>query len=154
MSTRTAEQINQIIVHCSDSEFGSAEIIDAWHRERGWDGIGYHFVICNGVKRSGVSYETEWDGRLQRGRSELTVGAHCKGHNAHSIGICLIGVRKFTGRQILLLDTVLGDLCRKYNISADSVLGHCELNPDKTCPNLPMPWVRSLVRNNLGRVAA
>ena len=38
-----------IIVHHSDSDYGSAAIIDKWHRERGFDELGYHFVIGNGT---------------------------------------------------------------------------------------------------------
>lgn len=74
-------RIDEIIVHCSATPRGrdvKATDIDRWHRERGWKGIGYHYVV-------------ELDGRIETGRNEKEIGAHCKGHNAHSIGICYIG---------------------------------------------------------------
>ena len=43
-------EIKKVIIHCSDSDFGTASVIDGWHKERGWDGIGYHYVITNGVQ--------------------------------------------------------------------------------------------------------
>lgn len=52
--------------------------IHQWHLERGWSGIGYHFVI-------------EKDGTLRSGRPLNTVGAHCRGYNSKSIGICMVG---------------------------------------------------------------
>ena len=69
--------INLIIVHCSATPEGrdvSVADIDRWHRERGFDGIGYHYVVYI-------------DGSVHEGRPLNKVGAHCKGHNAHSIGI-------------------------------------------------------------------
>lgn len=73
--------INEIIIHCTATPAGrdvSASDIDKWHRQRGFDCIGYHYVI-------------RLDGSLQVGRPLDKVGAHCKGHNAHSIGIVYVG---------------------------------------------------------------
>lgn len=73
--------INLIIVHCSATPEGrnvAVADIDRWHRERGFDGIGYHYVVYI-------------DGSVHEGRPLEKVGAHCKGHNAHSIGICYVG---------------------------------------------------------------
>lgn len=53
--------------------------IKRWHtEERGWSDIGYHWVV-------------ELDGSLHAGRPEEISGAHCKGHNSSSIGICYVG---------------------------------------------------------------
>lgn len=74
-------RIDEIIIHCSATPYGKdfhASDIDSWHRERGFKCIGYHYVIT-------------LDGQIELGRSESVVGAHCYGHNAHSIGICYIG---------------------------------------------------------------
>ena len=38
-------KLTNIIIHCSDSDFGDAQTIDLWHKQRGWKGIGYHYVI-------------------------------------------------------------------------------------------------------------
>lgn len=74
-------EIDEIIIHCTATPAGrdvSASDIDKWHRQRGFDCIGYHYVI-------------RLDGSLQVGRPLDKVGAHCKGHNAHSIGIVYVG---------------------------------------------------------------
>lgn len=74
-------QINKIIIHCSATQEGkeiSAATIDKWHKKRGWRGIGYHYVI-------GL------DGMIEYGRPITETGAHVKGHNKGSIGICYIG---------------------------------------------------------------
>ncbi len=90
--------IDSIIVHCSDSACGDREVIDKWHRERGWNEIGYHFVITNGHLVSGSKYNPDHDGDIQVGRPVGKIGSHCKGHNANSIGICLIGKHHFTAK--------------------------------------------------------
>lgn len=73
--------INEIIVHCSATKEGQdwhAKDIDKWHRDKGYDGIGYHFVI-------------DLDGKIEQGRVLSRVGAHCLRHNQFSIGICYVG---------------------------------------------------------------
>ena len=75
-------KITEIIIHCSATTEGkdfTVEDIDRWHRQRGFNGIGYHFVIYR-------------DGSIHAGRSKRQIGAHCKGHNTISLGICYIGV--------------------------------------------------------------
>ena len=74
-------KITEIIVHCSATPEGqnfTAEDIDRWHKQKGWQGIGYHYVIY-------------LDGSVHKGRNEEVIGAHCLGHNAYSIGVCYIG---------------------------------------------------------------
>ncbi len=74
-------KINKIIIHCSatpPSMDVDANTVDEWHKQRGWSGIGYHFFI----KR---------DGQIQLGRPLEKSGAHTKGHNKNSIGICYAG---------------------------------------------------------------
>ena len=73
--------IDTIIVHCSATPEGkpfTVADIDRWHRQRGFDCIGYHYVIY-------------LDGTLHAGRPIQQIGAHCQGHNARSIGVCYIG---------------------------------------------------------------
>ena len=74
--------ISLIIIQCSATPEGrdfTVEDIDRWHRQRGWkNGIGYHYVVYR-------------DGTVHKGRPDKMVGAHCKNHNAHSLGICYIG---------------------------------------------------------------
>ena len=75
-------QINKIIVHCSATREGQdipVETIKKWHIEgRGWSDIGYHFYI-------------DINGKIQKGRDIAKIGAHCKGQNRNSIGLCYCG---------------------------------------------------------------
>ena len=74
-------EINKVVIHCSATKPSMdicAEEIRQWHKERGWNDIGYHDVIRR-------------DGTLEKGRDISIAGAHAKGHNFSSIGVCLIG---------------------------------------------------------------
>ncbi|MBU2708892.1 N-acetylmuramoyl-L-alanine amidase [Zooshikella marina] len=115
--------IEYLVVHCSDSPNSknySAKDIHQWHLQRKWAGIGYHKVI----KR---------DGSIENGRPEYWVGAHVKGYNSRSLGVCLIGRDSFTKKQFETLEIVLTDWKCKYPNA--TVCGHKDLNPQKTCPN-------------------
>ncbi len=128
-------EIDKIIVHCSASEFGSARLIDRWHRERGWRMIGYHYVILNGYRRKGV-YSEDDDGLIEPGRPLEEVGAHCRGYNKTSIGICLIGDRLFSEKQLFYaLPELVRELMERFSLRLEDVYGHREFNRSKTCPN-------------------
>lgn len=115
---------NKIVIHCSDSPHrgDTAEDIHLWHKQRGWDGIGYHYVI-------------DEYGTLETGRPEYWVPAHARGHNENSLAICLIGVDRFTDEQFTTLNKLLKSLMFKYKIRLKNVVGHCDLDSNKTCPN-------------------
>ena len=73
--------INEIIVHCSATfpdQVVTVADITRWHRQLGWKTIGYHFLVT-------------LTGEVQTGRPIEEQGAHCTGHNAHSIGVCYAG---------------------------------------------------------------
>jgi len=73
--------VNEIIVHCSATREGQQVTVDTirdWHLAKGWNDIGYHFYI-------------DLDGTINKGRNIDKIGAHCKGHNRNSIGICYCG---------------------------------------------------------------
>ena len=74
--------ISRIMLHCSATVEGkdySVDTIRKWHVDgRGWSDIGYHYVI-------------QLDGTISQGRPITRAGAHTKGHNKDSIGICYIG---------------------------------------------------------------
>lgn len=81
--------INEIIVHCTATPEGKDYTVDditRWHKERGFKTIGYHYVVYR-------------DGSVHEGRPLAEVGAHCKGHNAHSIGVCYVGGLTADGRK-------------------------------------------------------
>jgi len=134
-------RIDKVIMHCSDSEWGSAEAIRGWHLERGWSDIGYHFVICNGIRHSDGVYSPNWDGVVEPGRPLWRVGAHCKGDNESSVGVCLVGVNDFTEDQFrasfILLNWIFEEVGENL-----LVFGHNEMQSGKqqgkTCPNFDM----------------
>ena len=129
--------IKRVIVHCSDSGDVSAAKIDGWHRKRKspFACIGYHYVIRR-------------DGRIEEGRPLERVGAHCKGKNTHSVGVCLAGtmdVRKawgepvgFSSDQFDRLGDLVKALCRKVqeagSVGPLAVYGHRDFNRRKSCP--------------------
>lgn len=76
LTTRTAT--TRIFLHHAAATTCGVETIHTWHKNQGWSGIGYHFVVRK-------------DGTIERGRPEDKVGAHVSGHNSDSIGICFEG---------------------------------------------------------------
>lgn len=81
MSVINEDSIEYIAIHCSATEAGkdfTAEDINRWHKDRGWSEIGYHFVV-------------RLDGHIEIGRDLDSPGAHVKGFNKHSWGVCYIG---------------------------------------------------------------
>lgn len=142
-------QIKRLVIHCSDSEFGTADLIKRWHKERGWKDIGYNLVVLNALPESGKMVP-ENDGRIEVGRglnfdsviSTDEVGAHSLGYNQSSIGVCLIGKQHFSERQMDSLLTVV-KLWRAI-IPDIIVCGHRDLDLRKTCPNFDVSaWLKS-----------
>ena len=87
--TQFMRKIDLIIIHCSATPEGKdfrAADIDRWHRQQGFKSIGYHFVVYR-------------DGSVHAGRPIDQQGAHCKGRNATSIGVCYIGGLDADGKR-------------------------------------------------------
>ncbi|MBD3611111.1 MAG: N-acetylmuramoyl-L-alanine amidase [Hydrogenovibrio crunogenus] len=126
-----------IVIHCSDSEFGDALMIDRWHKKRGWSAIGYQFVITNGKAGSKLPYLRAIDGQIQTGRPIDKTGAHAEDYNSDYIGICLIGVKDFTTYQMAALQLLIKDLMQTFDIEPENIIGHyqCTTANSKTCPN-------------------
>lgn len=73
--------ITEIIIHCTATPEGravSVEDVDRWHKAQGWRCIGYHYLV--GLR-----------GEVWQGRPLSEAGAHCRNHNAFSIGVCYVG---------------------------------------------------------------
>lgn len=139
-------QIDKIIVHCAatrpewmsgQSVTAKRDEIDRWHRGNGWAGIGYHFLI-------------DRDGAVAEGRSIARAGAHVKGQNKTSIGICLVGghgaakddefTDHFTAAQDKALRKLISRLRRDFP-SIRSVSGHNQW-ANKGCPGFYVPiWL-------------
>lgn len=124
--------IKRIIIHCSatppDMDIGVKEIRD-WHvKGNGWKDIGYHYVI-------------RLNGEIESGRSIDQVGAHTKGHNSDSIGICYIGGlnknNKPKDTMYKCQEDSMRELIFSLRVVADEELtihGHNEFS-DKACPS-------------------
>lgn len=134
--------IRRIILHCSDSVFGDAEKIKGWHQARGWTTIGYHYVVLNGRRKPGT-YEKTDDGLIEAGRPVAQMGAHVRGHNADSIGICLIGRGGvYSIRQLRSTVRLVKQLMKRYNLRAADVHTHNEYTQEKTCPDFTPGEIR------------
>lgn len=149
--------ITEIINHCSDTPDGihfDIEDITNWHvnpkklkgekyrykgivynnkeclpkkvrdeKGNGWSDVGYHFVVL-------------LDGTIQVGRQLKNIGAHCYGHNKHSIGICYIGGAKGKDTRTNAQKKSLLKLNKQMNkmFPESVVCSHSEFSV-KTCPN-------------------
>ena len=117
-------QISLLVVHCSDTDNKMnlrAIDIHKMHLDFGWDGIGYHKIILR-------------SGKIENGRPEFWIGAHVKGKNSISLGVCLIGRDHFTKKQYRSLESVL----KKWKVLYPNakIVGHRDTgNTNKTCPN-------------------
>ena len=116
--------IKLLVVHCSDTNNSKnlkAEDIHKMHLGFNWDGIGYHKIILR-------------SGNVENGRPEYWIGAHVKGKNDISLGVCLIGRDKFTKRQFISLEKVLKKWKNLYPEA--KIIGHRDIgDTKKTCPN-------------------
>lgn len=173
--------VNLLVIHCSASADADtlargtpgtagytspADTIDHWHRERGFhraaffrdrfnpelQAIGYHYVIGR-------------DGALYTGRCEDEVGAHAQGFNRDSLGICLVGIERFTTAQWRVLEDLVWRLTARHGIPVrtpnrvpstdmpplpryrvqNGVCGHRELSPDKNGNGHiePFEWLKT-----------
>ena len=140
ISVSKRKSTKYIIVHCSDSTWGNAEEIHKWHVERGFNKIGYHFVILNGKEKSKQSYTESRNGIIETGREINEIGSHAYGYNSTSIGICLIGKTQFTEKQFSVLRKLIKSLQKDFDIPNENVIGHYETSKanGKTCPNFDM----------------
>ena len=119
---------DQLVIHHIGGDCDrdvSAEEVHQWHINRGWSGIGYHFLIRK-------------DGTIERGRPIDTVGAHVEGQNSHTIGINISGTfcnSLPTDAQIVSAAGLAADLCSMYRIrpSYNTIVGHCDL-ASTACP--------------------
>ena len=143
------DKIKFIVIHCSDSNWGSANEIDHWHKARGWKGIGYSYVISNCYPTyhnyiNGIPH-IKSDGKVVAGREEGAELAHAKGFNFNSIAICLIGRKVFSTAQLRSLKIKVKKLQYDYGYKL-KVIGHNETDSGiaqgKTCPNLNMVYLR------------
>lgn len=124
-------EITRIILHCSATPEGkdfTVADIDKWHKARGWQGIGYHYVVYR-------------DGSVHEGRNIAVAGAHTSGFNKNSIGVCYIGGVAADGKtpkdtrtaeQRVALRNLVAQLKKQFPKA--TVHGHYEFAA-KACPS-------------------
>jgi hypothetical protein len=143
----TARSWKWIVIHHSATPAGSARTFDRMHRDKGWDELGYHFVIGNGTDSG--------DGQIEVGTRwpKQKWGAHAKTpnneYNDHGIGICLVGnfdIERPTPSQTRALARLVAYLMKTYDVPASRVLGHADTGKPTDCPgrNMNVAAVRRL----------
>lgn len=144
--------INKIIIHCAATLNGmqlgqagkngksAAAIIDSWHAARGFRRNINNFIAFNRhLEHIGYHFVIDTDGTVATGRKVGEIGAHCKGQNQGSIGICLVGTDRFTLRQWDALAQLIKELATQYPHA--TLHGHREFAA-KICPGFDVAeWV-------------
>jgi len=133
MTTLTQKNVKYIVIHYTatpvESDFSAADI-DRMHKKRGWKGIGYHKYI----RKSGF---------IEKGRELREQGAHVRGHNHHSVGVCYeggvyanspnVGRDTRTPEQEAAMIRVIRELLDRY--PGAQVIGHRDMPGAATqCP--------------------
>jgi hypothetical protein len=137
-----------IVVHHSAGEVGGANSFAKYHKSKGWDELGYHFVIGNGSESG--------DGEIEVGPrwSAQKHGAHAKTadnkYNEHGIGICLVGnfdVSRPTAKQMAALTKLVAYLADQHRVSQANIIGHKMTGKSTDCPgtNMDIAQVRAAV---------
>jgi N-acetylmuramoyl-L-alanine amidase len=124
LTPKADRDIRYIVLHHSatpnTSETVDAQEIHRWHKERGFLGIGYNYVVLK-------------DGTVEAGRPEYWVGAHAKGNNTISLGVCIVGTGEPEGAQDASTRELVNALLARYPTA--KVRGHGELpGNDTECP--------------------
>ena len=128
-----------IVIHHSATPTGGAAAFDKMHKAKGWDELGYHFVIGNGTDTR--------DGQVEVGSRwpRQKWGAHAKTpdnqYNDFGIGICLVGnfdLTRPSDEQVKSLSKLVAFLMRTYRIPADRVVGHSDTGKATDCPGRMM----------------
>lgn len=107
-----------VVVHISDSTHMTKDECNDWHRQQGWDGCGYNFVV-------------EPDGAIYEGRGYEKVGAHVRGHNSKYLGFCFVSKDGATIEQL--------ESFRAWLAQTEALYGKLPLYPhnkfaNKACP--------------------
>lgn len=140
-----------IVIHHSATPSGGAAAFDRMHRAKGWDELGYHWVIGNGTDTA--------DGQIEVGPRwpKQKWGAHAKTadnrYNDYGIGICLVGnfdKDRPTAAQLRSLARLVAYLMKTYHITPDRVIGHGDTKPTD-CPghNMNLAAVRRMATQAL-----
>lgn len=121
------EQTDAIVLHHigNTNDDVSAAIVHGWHRNQGWSGIGYHYLIRK-------------DGTIEQCRPRDAVGAHCYGENWHTVGVNIVGnfeEAEPEDKQMEAAQRLLAALCQNYGLEPgqNTIFGHRDFNAT-ACP--------------------
>ena len=169
-------EITHIIIHCAATPNGrphDIKDIDKWHEERGFGRAAtfyqerkqelkqpWNVYLINqelmekksgfNPKHCGYHYLIRLDGVVELGRHIGENGAHARGWNHRSVGICMVGTNQFTREQWTVLPIVIRTLkkmalSRGWGPNGVQVIGHRQINPGKTCPGFDVPaWIEGV----------
>ena len=129
MKELNIEKVKYIVIHCTDtlpSESYDIDRVRQWHLKRGFDDVGYHYLILP-------------SGAVQLGRDLKYEGAHCLGYNSKSIGIAYVGGRDLNGcysdtrtfNQKISISNIMMYLVKMFPV--EHIIGHCDVSV-KRCP--------------------
>lgn len=147
LSDVEGRQVDLLVVHCTATKPSmdiGVDTVDGWHRQNGWNGIGYHALI----RRNGV---------VEQGRPLSRSGAHAAGYNSRSIGVALVGgvdannrpENNFTNQQFSALRAYVENFLQK--VPNGKIIGHNEVS-SKACPSFD---VQAWLANNFdGAIAS
>ena len=132
-------KVQEIILHCTATKEGVevfAKDVDKWHKNKGWQMIGYHYLV-------------DLDGKVEKGRPDNMNGAHTVNHNSKALGVCYVGgldknsksKDTRTPEQRFALFKLVMELLEKYNLKIEDVHGHYEF-ANKACPCFDIPTFR------------
>lgn len=137
-----------IVIHHSATSEGGAVRFDKGHKAKGWDALGYHFVIGNGTDTADGLVEVGSRWPIQKH------GAHAKTpdnrYNDYGIGICLVGnfdVSRPSAKQLASLTKLVAYLADKYHIAQADIIGHSMTGKSTDCPGkfMDIPAIRNSV---------
>lgn len=144
--------INLIVIHCAATPNGvirarygktAAQRIDHDHAQRGFHRASYNYQSFNPqLKHIGYHYVIDTDGTVETGRRIGETGAHVRGHNRNSIGICMIGTDAFTEPQWRALHCLVDNLAGQFPDA--EICGHRDLSPDRNGDGTiePSEWLK------------
>ncbi len=127
-SMNIRSRTEKLVLHHAAAFKCSVEDIHRWHKEKGWAGMGYQFLVRK-------------NGEIHTGRPINTVGAHAEGYNSDSIGICFEGnfekekmpkAQKEAGKWLVAY-------VRQLYPSITEVVGHRDLMAT-ACPGKKFPF--------------
>lgn len=138
--------ITSIVLHCSATPQGhqvTVQDVDRWHAARGFRRTHVNSATFNpSLKSIGYHFLIDLGGQVFTGRSVDEIGAHVAGSNSNSIGVCMVGMQRFTLAQWAALRSVVTTLQGVY--PGAKVLGHRDHSPDTNGNGViePFEWLK------------